>query len=526
MVKDINLGVAGSIPTEHFVFGNNIYFSANDGNNGAELWISDGTLAGTMLVEDINPGAGSGSPGAFIALNGSTFCFRATDAGNGAELWRSDGTPFGTMLVKDINTGTVSSRPVGFCLLGNNIYFAANDGTDGIELWKTNGTPAGTSLVKDINAGASNSSPTGIVALGNNIYFQATAATNGSELWSSDGTLANTALFKDINPGAGNGAPQFLSVNSPYIYFSANDGTNGAEIWKSDGTLAGTAMMADINPGAGSSSPTNFCFLGTRLCFAANDGTSGVEPWSFCAIPGQPGPIAYSGTVCTGSVNIFSVAPVGGAASYTWTLPGGWTGGGSSNIISPVPALGTGSITVAAISACGTGSAQTLTVTVHAAPSISVSTSNATLCAGHIATLIASGANSYTWSPGGGMGVSDMVFPSVTTTYTVIGTGVNGCTASAQITQIVQTCAGLKTQSFTDITFSAYPNPAKDVLNLSVNAEKYSEIRIINMLGSVIYASGIDNNNPKINVAGIPAGIYFVKVQGSDASASLKIVKE
>jgi hypothetical protein len=119
-----------------------------------------------------------------------------------------------------------------------------------------------------------------------------------------------------------------------------------------------------------------------------------------------------------------------------------------------------------------------------------------------------------------------MVTPSVTTTYTVTGTGANGCTASAQITQTVQVCAGLKTQSAPDLMFSAYPNPVKDVLNLNVNAEKYSEIRIINLLGSVVYASDINDDTVRINISGIPAGIYFVKVQGVNANASLKILKE
>jgi hypothetical protein len=225
------------------------------------------------------------------------------------------------------------------------------------------------------------------------------------------------------------------------------------------------------------------------------------------------------GSYCVGqSFNLMA----GGASSYTWTGPGGWTGNGTTNIINPVPAMGSGTITVAAISACGTGSAQTLTVSVNAAPTMTVATLTPTMCAGQVATLVVNGAVSYTWSPGG----SDIVTPSVTTTYTVTGSAANGCTASAQVTQTVVSCAGLKTQSLPDITFSAYPNPVKDVLNLNVNAEKYSEIRIINMIGSVVYASAIDNEKLRINIAGIPAGIYFVKVQGAGAGASLKIVKE
>ena len=42
--------------------GDTLFFTADDGVNGNELWKSDGTEAGTVLVKDINPGSGSSSP--------------------------------------------------------------------------------------------------------------------------------------------------------------------------------------------------------------------------------------------------------------------------------------------------------------------------------------------------------------------------------------------------------------------------------------------------------------------------------
>ncbi len=78
--------------------------------------------------------------------NGTLF-FEANDGTHGPELWTSDGTAAGTQLVKDIWPGTPGSFPFDFTVVGSRFYFAADDGSHGRELWKSNGTLAGTLMV-------------------------------------------------------------------------------------------------------------------------------------------------------------------------------------------------------------------------------------------------------------------------------------------------------------------------------------------------------------------------------------------
>jgi len=115
-------------------------------------------LGAALLVKDINPSGGTtpASPSLLTNVNGTLF-FRAYDDVHGYELWKTDGTAMGTVLVKDINPGIADSSPYGLTNINGKLYFGANDGVNGEEIWKSDGTPAGTVLVKDIRAGAADS---------------------------------------------------------------------------------------------------------------------------------------------------------------------------------------------------------------------------------------------------------------------------------------------------------------------------------------------------------------------------------
>ena len=128
-----------------------MFFTARDGKHGRELWTSDGTEAGTVLVKDIRPGAYGSNPAYLTAAAGELF-FSAKDGVHGGELWKSDGTEAGTVLVKDVDAGTGDySGPQSLTRVGDRLFFSIDDGAHGREPWISDGTAAGTTLIEDVN---------------------------------------------------------------------------------------------------------------------------------------------------------------------------------------------------------------------------------------------------------------------------------------------------------------------------------------------------------------------------------------
>jgi len=262
-------------------------FVGDDGTHGLELWVTDGTDGGTTLVEDLAAGATDSAIYEVTAIGGGKALFRLADAASGLELWITDGTAAGTSLLKEIEAGSVGSNPTGFtAVAGGRTIFAADDGVSGVELWVTDGTTFGTSLLVDIQPGIDPSIYGSFLPIGGGrAIFGAYHATHGFELWVTDGTAANTSLVKDINPGTGDSfLGGLVALNDGRALFVADDGTSGPEIWITDGTSAGTTLVKDIYPGSspytGLSSDNFGAFGPGQVLFAADpDGTSGSELW-------------------------------------------------------------------------------------------------------------------------------------------------------------------------------------------------------------------------------------------------------
>ncbi len=277
LVKDVRAGNIDSSISNMINVDGILYFAANDGIHGYELWKSDGTSDGTVLVKDIHPGSYYSSIGGLTNVAGIVY-FKADDGVHGIELWKSDGTENGTQLVKDINL-SIGSYPESLTNLNGTLYFSAYDELHGEELWKTDGSAAGTVLVKDVNPGSNGAIIRSLFELDNTLYFVAHDGVRGNELWKSDGTSTGTVLVKDINVGSGASFPDWLTNVNGTLFFRADNGINGRELWKSDGTQGGTVLVRDILPGINGSFPFHLTANDDTLYFQANEGVHGFELW-------------------------------------------------------------------------------------------------------------------------------------------------------------------------------------------------------------------------------------------------------
>jgi ELWxxDGT repeat protein len=242
--------------------GNQLFFVGYDSIHGAELWRSDGTVAGTRMVEDINPGNGTSSPDQFAVRNGIAY-FVAYDPGHGYELWRSNGTSAGTYRIKDIATNDtdINSLDIGDLVATTDaVYFTTGGG-----LWVTNGTSAGTYRLAEVEI----SSP--LIRSNNRIYF-VSGNYNPLVLWKSDGTTESTGPVTDL-------------VYTGFAFYNFFDGLSyetigdvfyfsfwGSVLWRTDGTACGTFQVDGTN-----NYPGPMRALGNTLLFGFNDAAVGRE---------------------------------------------------------------------------------------------------------------------------------------------------------------------------------------------------------------------------------------------------------
>jgi len=236
--KPVDTGHVFQHPAFWAALGSSLLFSNVDAA-GIELWASDGTAAGTRRLNRIAPlkpgqqpsfNLNYFQPGSFAFAGGRVF-FAGDDGIHGRELWVSDGTAAGTRMLADIARGASGSSVASFAAVGNRVFFAADDGVHGRELWVTNGTAAGTRLVADIVPGARSSYLGKLAGVGGLLLFSADDGVHGHEPWVSDGTRAGTRMVQDVAPGPLPSNPSGFFLSGHEIYFIANDATHGFEIW-------------------------------------------------------------------------------------------------------------------------------------------------------------------------------------------------------------------------------------------------------------------------------------------------------
>jgi ELWxxDGT repeat protein len=172
---------------------------------GAELWASNGTQAGTVPLEiNMQPDTGA-DPTHLTVADGAVF-FIANDGITGDELWKATGTSGTAVQVEDINPGVGSSfdtftQEEQLVNVNNTLYFTANNGVDGREVWQSDGTLSGTVLAKDIKDGADSSNPAELSYSGGTLYLSADEGSHGAEPWLLSRNLAFASVVGRTDSG-------------------------------------------------------------------------------------------------------------------------------------------------------------------------------------------------------------------------------------------------------------------------------------------------------------------------------------
>ena len=350
LVKDINPNeidsygipsIQSSSPNGLTEFNDKLYFAADNGESGTELFVSDGTVEGTQLVVDLRTGfesvydrfgiyeyIASSRPSDLTEFNDKLY-FAADNGESGTELFVSDGTAEGTQLLTDLRPGSndnyyysyaYGSNPSDLTEFNGKLYFAADNGENGRELFVSDGTAEGTQLLVDLRPGDSDygyvygSNPSDLTEFNDKLYFAADNGESGTELFVSDGTAEGTQLLTDLRPGSNDNYyysyaygsnPSDLTEFNGKLYFAADNGENGRELFVSDGTAEGTQLVADLAPlvssfssygYASGSNPDDLTVVNNELFFSAINGAVGDELFKLTTDAATGTPIVIRGS--------------------------------------------------------------------------------------------------------------------------------------------------------------------------------------------------------------------------------------
>lgn len=303
--------------------GDRVYLLANDGTHGQQIWVSDGTRAGTAALTGFanrDPFADLGPDG--IELVGNRLLFIAADGTHPSTLWTSSGPQAMTPLCPG-GCGHISSS-TQLVKLGARVVFIAGDVQSGFALWASDGTAAGTTVLKQACIGTC--TPFSLTVLGEEVFFPVDADHgHGSVLWQSDGTAAGThpAAGGRIDSSLATLYPADLAILGSRFLFTAPDSDGSGELWTTDGTAAGTRQLTDAAAPA-SSRPNGFVSTGNRVFFWAGFGRLWESAGTAATTMEVPGANPIVGPLVATAGNVFFFE--GSDQPQLWRADGSATG--------------------------------------------------------------------------------------------------------------------------------------------------------------------------------------------------------
>ncbi|MBX2942742.1 MAG: SBBP repeat-containing protein [Cyclobacteriaceae bacterium] len=311
-----------------------------------------------------------------------------------------------------------------------------------------------------------------------------------------------------------------LCAGATQTYSVTNDATATSYTWTLPSGWSGASTTNSITITAGTT--------GGTISVTANNGCGSSTAQTLATTinnaPAQPSAISGNNTLCAGASQTYSVTNDATATSYTWILPGGWSGTSTTNSIIVTVGTSTGSITVMANNECGSSIEQTLSITVNPLPTVEYIQTPDMFCENHSAVALTGGTPSGGIYGGTGVnagnfdpGIAGIGIHIVTYSYT----DGNNC-SNTDMQQIeVDACAGLNEQENEQVT--VYPNPFANNFTISFTDSGAHTIELVDVLGKQIRLIETQDQNTVISTKDLSSGTYYLKV--IDENLIFKLIK-
>jgi ELWxxDGT repeat protein len=238
-----------------------LFFGAGESFASFDLWASDGTPQGTRMLRSLSDFPEKIFPYPPAAVGGLALLVQEQG------VWVSDGTPAGTQEVAFLPRSSEGSQPQSLVPTNDGARFLAYDG-ESLSIWTSHGTPATTTaLIPEEQIQR-------LIGLGNLTLFE---GYGDDALGRTDGTAAGT--FRLVSGGLRIG--QIAILGNRALFISPGQGGSKASLWATDGTVAGTRQIVELPEegagleAAGSSVALIRMFHSPDDVFWRTDGTAG-----------------------------------------------------------------------------------------------------------------------------------------------------------------------------------------------------------------------------------------------------------
>lgn len=311
------------------------------------------------------------------------------------------------------------------------------------------------------------------------------------------------------------------SGNSPTISLSASSQTicAGDQISLN---VTGTDTYTWSN-GANGSSINDMPMFSTSYSVVGTNTITGCTDIESVMVTVNPAPVVYafasSPEICPGETTFLSAV---GASAFSWN------NGSTGSVINVGPTANT-TYSVIGTNQFGCSGTGVISIVVKPNPTIGATSSNANACIGEQISLTAAGGVSYTWinssSPvvlGGNPANLVIQAPS---TFTVMGTGANGCVGKATIVQGAEICSSISENTGALTGVSVYPNPTSGIFTVELKSGSISSVVVTDVTGRTILNTAVTGNTSEVNLDGFSSGVYYVKISSENSFSVVRVVK-